>query len=110
MNNEWNAKAPIVPFSENGSKMLEYGGYCDNWVAVDPEFGAEMELVRTERGRSAVRFIVRDVWTNIEYPTFLTDMEYLINNATIHKGNLGFHTWRFVKRGQNYGIALANKS
>lgn len=87
--------------------MMEYGGWgVADWRKVKPLFEASMRLVRTERGRSAVRFILEDTSTGVQYPTFLVDMEYIINNSVIERGKIPAMVWRFVKRGQNYGIAL----
>lgn len=102
---KWDAKNPVVPFSMDGSQMLDYPGWDYQWVGVPETFEATMRLIDTYRGRSAVRFILESE-DGIQYPAFLADIEYMIKNSIIDNGVFERRTWRFVKRGANYGIAL----
>ena len=58
------------------------------------------------RGRSAAYFTVESKITNMKCCMFLTDLLDVIANKTIDKGVVS-GKWIFCKRGQNYGIKLA---
>lgn len=68
-------------------------------------FLAELELVRTSRGRSSTVFIYRDVETNIHYPLFVSTITAVLRTCTIRGGRV-HAMWQVVKIGQNYGLDL----
>lgn len=69
-------------------------------------FGATLTLQTSQRGRSAAYFMWLDNTTGKTYPMFMADMLDLILQKTIVKGVV-VGLWQVRKRGQNYGIALA---
>jgi len=68
-------------------------------------FVAELELVRSARGRSSVTFIYRDVVSGIHYPLFVSAVEDVLRNCAIANGRVT-GSWWVVKRGTNYGLEL----
>lgn len=102
----WDAENPIVPFDKQGN-MMDYADYrLAEWKLVLP-FQASMRVVDMERGRSAARFILQST-TGIRYPVFMTDMLDIMMKEEIKYGYIPRATWKAVKRGQNYGLALKN--
>lgn len=75
------------------------------WRPNEP-FEATLALAGTSRGRSAARFDWINVADGGRMVMFMTDVADLINYAEIVTGEVTA-TWQVVKRGQNYGIALA---
>jgi len=98
---------PVVPFDDKGN-MQEYPWRPKEWREVG-SFDSGMELVGISRGQSAVRFRLKADDGTI-YPTFLHDMEYIMHSPEgIANGKVPTARWVFVKRGQNYGIALEKR-
>jgi hypothetical protein len=58
------------------------------------------------RGRSAAYFNWKNTLTGETMPMFMSGMLDLAQRGVITQG-LVFGTWKVVKRGSNYGIALA---
>lgn len=91
-----------VPF-KNG-QLVEYQHYdCDE--VQNYRFEAVLKFDTQSRGRSSVKFYFVDGGTKTEYPMFLTDFCDIVRGCTLEKGVIA-GTFFFVKRGQNYGIAL----
>lgn len=102
-----NKKSTIeeVPFDKSGLQVYpneRAEGFC--WLPND-SFVSLLDIVYTERGQSAARFVLENAATGLKYRMFLTDMLDLARNATIMKGAVSAR-WGFVKRGANYGIKL----
>lgn len=70
------------------------------------EWHGELHLEEMQRGRSAAYFIWKDAFGR-SYPMFMTDMLDVAQKSAIEYGTCKA-TWKYVKRGQNYGIALAS--
>lgn len=78
------------------------------WRGNEP-FEATLRLTGTERGRSAAFFRWEDVETGRVWPMFITDVSQLIHLAVhIEPGGVISGKWFVVKRGQNYGLAMAS--
>jgi hypothetical protein len=76
------------------------------WREVEP-FERTLTLKDTRRGRSAAYFIWVDALGN-EYPMFMTDVADLIRRGCIEFGVVHDAMWTVRKRGQNFGIRLAD--
>lgn len=112
-----------VPYHSRTGELLHYASeYTTDveWRGNEP-FEAELRLEGIVRGRSSAYA----VWLDYEaarqadqiddpdlapavprYPLFLTDLVELLRHKGIRKGGRVAGTWRVVKRGQNYGLAL----
>lgn len=86
-----------------GPGEKSYGDEKDEWRDNVP-FEAELTLVGTERGRSAMRFMWRNV-AGESFPMFATDMAALATSERGVSGGKADGFWIVMKRGQNYGIA-----
>lgn len=98
-----------IPF--NGDEMLEYTGCCDGEVGTgywEPTqwrevtvFDAELEVTGCRKGRSAVRFHMRNVANGEEYSmgfkSFFDIIKRLSNGRVSGR-------WTFRKQGGNYGL------
>lgn len=91
-----------IPFDENGN-MREYPNHYGDtfWRDNDP-FHADMQVIGYERGRSAVRVILKDS-TERKWPMFISDLVDLIKTSDILDGKVSGQ-WVGTKKGQNYGI------
>lgn len=116
----------MVPWSTgldwlNGSSniaegsLLEYARYEPDWPdrAIDwrpnDVFSGSMRLWKTERGRSAARFIWHADGDMRTYPMFMSDMLELALVRGIDKGGLVHARWTVRKRGSNFGLCLAHE-
>jgi hypothetical protein len=102
---QWDPKNPVAPFDGDGNLMHypEAWGALQ-WLPAEP-FSANLSLVDYARGRSAAYFL----WKGDDgktYPMFLKDFVDAVFLLELHHGATERRRWRFVKRGQNYGIAL----
>lgn len=103
--------APEAPYDRNGN-LLDYAEYGDvDWRPNTP-FRATLTYDTFTRGQSSAKL----VWVDAEghrYPMFLSGLDAILRSGEpIIAGGLGFPmritaTWIVVKRGQNYGIAVA---
>lgn len=94
-----------IPFDKDGN-MREYTGYGDTEWRDNVEFPATLLVDGYERGRSAVRVIMRNCATNATYPMFISDFVELAKGGRIIYGEVGGR-WIGGKRGSNYGLKLA---
>jgi hypothetical protein len=101
-----------IPF--NGKKMMEYASCRDGetgdgywqpseWRDV-VEFDAELEVFDCRKGRSAVRFYVRDVANNEEYSMGFVSFFNIVKR--LRDGRISGR-WTFRKQGGNYGLVAA---
>lgn len=73
------------------------------------EFEAVMCLDDFSRGRSAAYFHLTENETGTKYTMFMTDLMRVIAEVGIGaKGVIPRSRWTFAKRGQNYGVRLAD--
>ena len=73
----------------------------------DP-FIATLKIQEIHRGRSAAGFIWVDQ-SGVEYYMFMKDTLELLKNPFVKIDGGSVHgTWKFVKRGSNYGICWIN--
>ena len=97
-----------IPFDKSGN-MLEYTGYARDIEWRDNvTFPATLLVDTYERGRSAVRVIMRDCATNVTYPMFISDFVDLAKSGRIVYGEAGGR-WIGGKKGSNYGLRLASE-
>ena len=68
-------------------------------------FKTKMEIRKTNRGRSAANFTLRDDASK-EYTIFMVDLLEVLQKHSITKGWTEELTWSFCKKGQNYGVRL----
>ncbi len=94
-----------IPFDKDGNQLhypetWSYRGCV--WKDNDP-FEDTIEPVTLERGRSAAYFVFKRKSDGTEVTMFMKDLMEAFNK--INNGKIT-GTFRFVKRGMNYGIAL----
>lgn len=103
----WDAKNPVAPFDSETGNLLHYPevwwGHTLEWREVRP-FEATLQLEDYGRGRSAAYFHWKDEQGH-GYPMFLKDFVETLLALDSKRGQVK-GTWRVVKRGQNYGLAL----
>ena len=90
-----------IPYDSEGN-FQEYPGYGAEWRDNEP-FDAAMQVIDYERGRSAVRVILKDKMTGNKYPMFISDFVGLVATNVIANGSVSGQ-WIGTKKGQNYGI------
>ena len=90
-----------MPYDIHGN-LKEYAGYGDIVWRDNVPFEATMEVVGYERGRSAVRVILRDEGHR-KFPVFISDLVDLIMTSEVHDGKVS-GTWMGTKKGSNYGL------
>jgi hypothetical protein len=94
-----------TPFYQHDELMsYVFNDQLADWRPNEP-FEAELELVRSERGRSSVVFVYRDTATNIHYPLFVSSVEAMLRSCVISNGRVRA-VWKVAKRGSNYGLDL----
>jgi len=93
-----------IPFDEKGN-MREYTGYGDTEWRDNGPFHATLLVEDYERGRSAVRIIMRDCARNVTYPMFISDFVNMVADSKLNFGEVG-GTWVGCKKGSNYGLKL----
>jgi hypothetical protein len=93
-----------IPFDEKGN-MREYTGYGFTEWRDNAEFSATLLIEGYERGRSAVRVIMRDCATSATYPMFISDFVEMARGSRIKYGEVG-GKWVGGKKGSNYGLKL----
>ena len=71
------------------------------------EFDSVLGVRNMERGRSA-KYLMWEDEQGREYPMFIVDLLDLLQRGIVHEGITAPFTWTFRKRGQNYGIRLAD--
>lgn len=98
----WNRRAP---FDTNGNLMHHPRSYDQDLgeMREDKPFRATMTYTGFERGRSAAYTMWKDQ-DGKTYPMFLADLHVIL--PLLNKGYLTT-MWRVAKRGQNFGIKLA---
>ena len=101
MSKDWREQG--VPFKDG--KYLKYRYHEHEMVSAD-SFSGEMLIQHSDRGLSAATIWWLCADNGHTYPMFLTDFVELVRESKIDYGTAN-GTWKFVKRGQNYGIALA---
>lgn len=95
-----------VPYDPKGNLMhfpRQWGIEVD-WRPNEP-FEAELTLDSTTRGRSAAYFTFVDLGGH-KYPVFMTDISEIMATSVIDHGKVSGR-WVVGKRGQNYGLRLA---
>jgi hypothetical protein len=92
-------------FGKDAVKEAERLKVGPDWRPNEP-FRAVMEFVGMSRGRSAANFDLKDEH-GIPYTMFMTDVLDLMKRHSIKKGKTDRLEWAFCKRGQNYGVKLA---
>lgn len=93
-----------IPFDENGN-MREYTGYGFTEWRDNKPFPATLLVEDYERGRSAVRIIVRNCSSNTTYPMFFSDFVEMLAHSKLNFGEVG-GMWIGCKKGSNYGLKL----
>lgn len=91
-----------IPFDQNGNQLTYAAGWRDiEWRENDP-FNDELTYVGYERGRSAAHLVFHTA-TGKRVTMFLGQFDRCAQhmNGGKFKG-----TFRFVKRGENYGVAM----
>jgi hypothetical protein len=104
----WDPHKPVVPVAEDGS-LLHYPGVSARWVRWEP-FRSGLRLERFARGRSAAFAVLTDE-DGARFPMMLADLEDFLQRGSIVRGRLSPPlglTWTVRKRGQNYGVRLAD--
>lgn len=94
------------PISKRRLELLHYPLDVSDteWVDNEPTM-LTLHVLETVRGRSAAYFMwVDSVGRN--WPMFLTDLADVLRHCEIRGGKVSA-MWKVRKRGQNYGIALA---
>lgn len=90
-----------VPFK--GNSYLTYREYGMEFVD-SQDFVQELTIDTYTRGQSAAT-----IWftspEGIRYPMFLGDFVSLVAQKKPERTGTYFGTWKFVKRGSNYGVA-----
>lgn len=102
----WDRKAPfrnneLQSFPENKPWLDDI-----EWWDADEPLQLTLDLKTFSRGRSSAVFI----WTSRDgrdWPMFLGELSELMIFDTITNGRPSNTRWRVVKRGQNYGLAMA---
>lgn len=95
-----------IPFDEDGHPMVYAdGGWskCAEWRDNTP-FEDTLTFKNFTRGRSAARAVFLSKALGCRVEMFLATLKTVIPNLV--EGKLS-GTWRFEKRGQNYGIRPA---
>jgi len=93
-----------IPFSENGS--LQSYPYNPNEWRDNYEFEETLTYKTYYRGRSSATIAFTDS-KDRQYEMFMTDFDDLMTRKGLN-GKEVTGRWTFVKRGQNYGIRLAD--
>ena len=93
-----------IPFDTKGN-MREYAGYGETEWRDNVPFLATMQVVDYERGRSAVRVIVKDKETGSLYPMFISDFVGAVCTNVFYNGAV-VGQWVGAKKGQNYGLKM----
>lgn len=98
-----------IPFFSNGS-VPSYAYAPESGVTWKPNaiFEANLSIESFSRGRSAANFDVKNMQTGAKYTMFLTDFLALLKRHTLDHGETPRLKWQFTKRGQNYGVTLAD--
>lgn len=97
-------KKKCYPIDADGN-MIEYVGYymvAHEWLPME-SFTAELSFQWYEKGRSSLRFILRDVVTDRTYSMMAQSIDTFVASSV--KGKLK-GKWKAVKRGANYGLIL----
>lgn len=95
-----------IPYNKNGN-MMSYPNYFDEvktWKAAE-NFTTTLKYKQYLRGTSSVIFIFEDIHTNKTYPMFVSSIDNILLNTNIINGEIT-GTFKFVKKGKNYGITL----
>lgn len=96
-----------IPFDKDGN-LLAYptpfylGEWRDNHVFEDT-----LKYIGYVRGQSAARLKWQSVNTGKTYEMFMDDFDYLMKRSGIEFDEV-CAAWTFCKRGQNYGVRLAD--
>jgi hypothetical protein len=100
----WDGRIPWLnnkPVSYVGSWEAKQPGFewRDNKV-----FGDTLTFVRFSRGRSAVRAVFKSETYGCNLEMFISEFEILVPHldAGVLQG-----TWKFAKKGANYGLVVA---
>lgn len=104
-----------APFDAEGNLMhytdaeidqqVDRAGEPVEWRDNEP-FPMALLLQGAARGRSSAYFIWQND-TGQRFPMFVTDFVDLMRRQGVRKGARVSADWHAVKRGQNYGLALA---
>lgn len=105
---QWDAAARLMDYIDDWGKEIHWA-----WAE---DFEAVLAFDGYYRGRSAAGFWWRDTETGVYYPMFMRDAELLLKFGPSTAGS-GLAqttgepvrvtaTWRFIKRGSNYGIQV----
>ncbi|MCC2249015.1 hypothetical protein JUJ52_03460 [Virgibacillus sp. AGTR] len=89
------------------NSLMMYDGYVDqnvNYVE-NRVFNETLTYTGYGRGRSSAVFYFKDS-TGATYQMFMTDMDALLSSKDLIDGKVT-GTWKYCKRGKNFGIKLA---
>jgi hypothetical protein len=109
---KWMRKRPIVPYrKDNGTITFESYGYGrSGWAEVEQDFTSQMQVLRTETGRSAANMILLEPSTGYQFVSTQNDLDYLLANCVLTYGLMDKPvTWRFYKRGSNYLLNIVER-
>lgn len=96
-------KEPLkVPFNEDGSILRHVSKWHKPEWRENGHFVAILEFQDTQRSRSAVTFIFKDIATGVRHYMFLKDFTNLILDGGL-EGRICQGVFEYVKRGSNYG-------
>jgi len=96
-----------VAFYKMNGNLVDYpeNRYDEEYEWIENhEFEAILTIDTYHRGRSSVKFILKDD-SGTCYEMFVTDMLNLVKTAKIENGKV-HGKWTFCKRGANYGIKM----
>lgn len=97
-----------IPFRSDGSvPSYAYAQESDCTWLQNETFEANLSVDGFSRGRSAANFTVKNMQTGAKYTMFLTDFLNLLKEHVLDHGETPRLKWQFTKRGQNYGVMLA---
>ncbi len=84
-----------------------FAGYTAHEWRDNYEFESVLAIDKMQRGYSAKYLI----WVDEEghtYPMFIADLIDLLKRGVVQEGVTTPHRWTFRKRGENYGVRLAD--
>ena len=92
------------PVDANGN-MLEYTDYYNKvakWLPMEP-FIAQLSFQQYTKGRSSLRFILKDVAEDKEYSLMAQSIDEFVLNSN---NGILLARWIAVKRGANWGLII----
>lgn len=100
----WDKNNPVVPFSEDGSRMQTKSQWKTEWRKVSV-FRSQMKIVGYGNTQSSAYVELMDN-QGITYPMYIGDLQIVLMTRNIIKGFIEESLWDFRKIGNSYGIVL----